>query len=96
MATSIGSLYGWTEAELLVAMRLAASDLASGRTVISAGSGDVNSTKQNFYTPKERIEEIKANLGTLYTQDPDTYPQYEGFTTQGCNVVRANFGSVTY
>lgn len=93
MATSIGSLYGWSEAQLLTALRQASTDLASGKTILTAGSGDVSSGKQMTNNPRERIAEIKANLYTLYLQDSATYPQYEGMANEGCNLVRANFNS---
>lgn len=91
MATSIGSLYGWTEADLLTALQNAAQDLAKGVVIVESSSGDVMGRKQMTNNPRERIAEIKANLGTLYLQDPVTYIAYEGFVLEGQNVVRANF-----
>lgn len=93
MANSIGSLYDWTEAELLAALRAATKELADGVVIVEFGSGDVNGRKQLTNNPRERIAEIKANLYTLFSQDSATYPQYEGFALEVCNTVRASFSS---
>lgn len=44
-------------------------------------------------SPRERIQEIKANLFTLYLQDPVAYIAYESFSNEGQNVVRYNFSN---
>lgn len=89
--TSTGSLYGYTEAQLLTALRSAAADLVAGKTVIEAVSGDVQSRKQMTNSPRERMQECKANLFTLYLQDTVTYAAYAGFGNEGQNIVRADF-----
>lgn len=93
MANSIGSLYGWTETELLASLRAATKELAGGVVIVEAGSGDITGRKQLTNNPRERIAEIKANLYTLFSQDAATYPQYAGFALEGCNTVRASFSN---
>ena len=91
--TSIGSLYGATEAELLTALAAARKALMAGVVVIESSSGDVMGRKQLTNNPRERLAEIKANLYTFFLQDEDTYPQYEGFSLEGQNVARAVFNT---
>lgn len=91
--TALGDFAGWTEAQLLAARAAAQADYAAGKTIISAGSGDVNAGKQMTNNPLERIRAINAALFTLYLQDAVTFVAYEGLGLQGCNQVRATFTS---
>lgn len=86
---ALTTFYGWTQAELLDALRSAQEDFAKGKTIISTGSGDVNVAKQVQESAKSRILEIQQ---ALYELDPETY---EAFAGVGANTTLAIFGSVT-
>lgn len=62
---------GWTEAELLAALREAQEELSAGSQLEAAGSGDVSSTRRIQVGPVSRIRMIGKALNTL---DPDAYP----------------------
>ena len=79
--------YGWTAAELLTAMASAQEDLAKGKMLIQANSGDVQGGFQIQANAKERIMELQR---ALYELDPDTYPMFEN---AGHNQVHAIFST---
>lgn len=62
---------GWSEADLLSALRAAQDELASGSQLESAGSGDVSSTRRIQVGPVSRIRMIGRALNAL---DSDKYP----------------------
>lgn len=62
-----GKTQTWLETELGKAQ----AELAAGKTITTANSGDVGFGKQVQIEIKERIERI---LYALFKLDPDTYP----------------------
>lgn len=62
---------GWTEAELLAALRSAQEEAASGSQLEAAGSGDVSTTRRVQIGAVQRIRLIGAALNKL---DPYKYP----------------------
>ena len=63
----------WTEEELLAALKKASREAAEGKTIISAGAGDVNGSKHVFYSPTERALALMWALGQI---NPEGYPEY--------------------
>lgn len=63
----VGKTQAWLETELGKAQQ----DLADGRTVVSAGAGDVNSSSMVHQSPAARIQAILRALNAL---DPTSYP----------------------
>lgn len=90
--TALTDFYGWTEAELLAALRKAQNDLSSGKMIMSAGSGDVSKANAIQLNARERIKQIKNALYELYLQDEDTYVAYADFNLEAQNESRATFG----
>ena len=82
---ALTTFYGWTEAQLLAALRSAQNDFAKGAAIISTGSGDVNTAKAIQHSAKERIFEIQQ---ALYELDSTTYA---AFASVGFNQTVARF-----
>jgi hypothetical protein len=82
---ALTTFYGWTQAQLLAALVTAQSDFAKGSSIISAGSGDVNTAKDIQNRAQERIFELQHALHEL---DPVTW---EAFGTAGHNQTVARF-----
>lgn len=62
---------GWSEADLLAALRAAQEEAAAGSQIESAGSGDVSSSRRIQAGPAARIRAIGYALNKL---DPFKYP----------------------
>lgn len=62
---------GWTQAELEAELEKAQSDLAAGKTTVSAGEGAVSFTKLVQTSPAKRVEMLLRALNRLA---PETYP----------------------
>jgi len=77
--------YGWSESDLLAALRAAQEDYARGRVIVGAGAGDVSSTS---VAERSALQRITALQRALYEFDPVTYAQ---FATVGRNQVIAAF-----
>lgn len=75
----------WTEDRLKTELEKALTELATGKTVISAGAGDVNGSKQVFNSPAERAATFQR---ALYLKNPDSYPE---FALAGCGSTIACF-----
>jgi hypothetical protein len=82
---ALTTFYGWTAAELLTAMAAAQEDLAKGKMLISAGSGDVNTAMQIQANARERIFELQR---ALYEVDSTTYA---AFANTGHSQTQASF-----
>lgn len=67
-------LYGWTAAELLVALRDAQNDLLTGSSLTDAGSGDITTRRKIEESALSRITLIQK---ALYQLDPTTYADFE-------------------
>jgi hypothetical protein len=91
-ATALTDFFGWSEAQLLAALAKAQENLASGITIMAAGSGEV--TKQNLVQQNalERIKRIRNGLYELYLQDNTTYARYANFSDEQITEMRATFG----
>jgi hypothetical protein len=91
--TALTDFFGWTEAQLLAALLKAQNDLASGKTISAAGSGEVS--KQNLVQQNalERIKRIRNALYELYLQDAVTYAAYANFSDEQITESRAIFGN---
>lgn len=62
---------GWSQADLETELRKCQEELAAGSQLVSAGAGDVNSTRLAREDAGSRIAIILRALNKL---DPDTYP----------------------
>lgn len=62
---------GWTESELLTERRKIQEEIAAGGPIVSAGAGDVNSSRQTQFGAIQRLGLI---MRALHILDPDTYP----------------------
>ncbi len=82
-----GQLAGWSEAQLLIGRNKAQADLASGSSLISVGSGDVNQARMIQNNAAERIELFKRGLYEIYVQDPSNYADYANYWDSGLNQV---------
>lgn len=67
------AFYGWTEAELLTALKAAQKDYAAGASTSASGAGDVNRAVLIQRTAKERIDSL---CQALYELDPETYANF--------------------
>lgn len=63
----IGKTQAWLETELAKAQE----EYAEGKTLISAGAGDANDSKQVSMSLERRIQQL---LKSLHIIDPTTYP----------------------
>lgn len=77
--------YGWSEADLLVAMRKTQEAIASGVTVVNIGTGDINTGLQQNTKPRETLALIQK---ALYQLDSVTYAV---FYASGQNRTVPNF-----
>jgi hypothetical protein len=68
---ALNPFLGETRANLESWLAIARKDLALGKTVSSAGAGDVNTANQIQMTPLQRIELLLRALNSI---DPVTYP----------------------
>lgn len=90
---ALTDFFGWEEAAILAALRKAQDNLASGITIMAAGSGEV--TKQNLVQQNalERIKRLRNALYELYLQDAETYAAYANFGDDQMTEARATFGN---
>jgi hypothetical protein len=65
---------GWSQPDLESELRKAQEELAAGSQLVSAGAGDVNSSRLAREDASTRIQIILRALNKL---DPDTYPASE-------------------
>ena len=79
--------FGWSEPDLLTALRDAQIALAAGTTITTAGSGDVNASSLANYSPRERIQSIQRALYELNNE------RYAIFAAAGQNRTRSVFNS---
>lgn len=66
--------FGWTESELLAALKSAQQDLANGTMIAGVGAGDINKSNQIQSLARERIQNLQR---ALYELDPDKYDLFE-------------------
>lgn len=90
--TALTDFFGWTDAQLRAALTKAQNDLANGKTIMGAGSGDVNSQNLIQQNALERIKRIRNALYELYLQDNTTYAAYANFSDEQMTESRAYFG----
>jgi hypothetical protein len=79
--------YGWTEADLLKALRKAQEDFQRGSALVGSGAGDVSSTLIMQKNARERIEELQM---ALYQLNSTTYA---AFALVGQNQTIGNFSA---
>lgn len=72
---AVTEFYGWTEDELLNALKSAQKDYASGASITGSGSGDINATRLVQSTPLARIRAIQK---ALFQLDPEKYADFGG------------------
>jgi len=85
---AVNYYFGWTESDLLTALRSAQEDIAKGSMLASAGAGEVNASRVIQYTPVRRVQMIAQALCRL---DP---VKYEDLQNSNVTQTTARFGDV--
>jgi hypothetical protein len=71
---AINYFKGWSREQLEAALKDAQEDLAAGKSTVSAGAGDANSSSKIDKSAEERI---KMLLRALHDEAPEDYPLEE-------------------
>ena len=80
-----------TESQLLAALTAVEKEIAKGSRLISAGSGDVNTTRQNVNSLETTWRRLYLGLNAL---NPDAYPIQDGDIP--VERTRVTFGNFSY
>jgi uncharacterized SAM-dependent methyltransferase len=75
----------WTEAQVLTAYGKLLQEKAAGKSIIAAGSGDVNKQDQILASLEQRERDFQRSL---YAKNPD---DYAGYAEIGQNVTLVAF-----